>query len=316
MADGPHGDVMNSMTEKGLSVSPITIGTVQFGISYGLKENAEAASQEEVNKALCTMRQRGINSLDTAAAYGDSEEKIGNWMNNQQDYQKLIVATKIHGLDVSSEKAVIISMRDKIRQSAQRLGLSCIPVLMIHHFDEYLAHRRWFDKAFCVMKEDGLIILDGVSAYSTDDYFQIADSKLDAVQIPVNLLDWEQMDSGGLRTIKDSGMLVYARSVYLQGLLLRNPEALPARMAFASETLTKYVELCGQFGLSQREMALSFVRSLPEISSVVIGCRNAEQVESNAETFFNLKKLSEEQLEIIRDSFKDTEKRVIVPTLW
>ena len=208
------------------------------------------------------------------------------------------------------------SMRDRIDASRQRLHMSCIPIVMVHHFDEYVAHRAWFDKAFATMKAEGRIMCSGVSAYSTDDYFQIGDSGLDTVQIPVNILDWHQIDSGGLKALKDSGMLVFARSIYLQGLLLRTPETLPSRMRFAEGTLRKYIDLCDQYNLTQRELALSFVRTLPEIDSIVIGCRDIEQVKGNIETYKKSRDLTAQELQKIRSVFADTDRQILLPTLW
>ena len=306
--------VMNVKTKKikELSISEISLGTVQLGLPYGLKENAITPTSLEVQNVLSYAYEQGINSFDTAAAYGNSEEKIGQWINGRQ----LCITTKIHDLDISSESALISSMREAVLQSMKKLQLSSIPILMIHHFDEYFENKKIFDKAFSVMKDEGHILYSGVSAYSTDNYFDIAESGLDSVQIPINILDLDQVNTGGLKRIAESGMIVFGRSIYLQGLLLRSPEKLKSGMFYVEDTLKKYIQLCDKFNLSQRELAMFFVLSLHDVTSLVIGCRDVMQVKGNIETYMKYKKLSDEQMGEIIEMFSGTEKKIVIPMMW
>ena len=303
----------------GLEVPCLTIGTVQFGLPYGLQSNAFASSQEEVNKMLDTAFQLGIISLDTATAYGDAEKKIGNWISKREEWfrsknQGLLITTKVHDVDTISEMSLIASMKMEVDNSRRRLNIEQIPILMLHHFDEYMAHKDWFNKAFKVLKEESLIVLSGVSAYSSDDYFAIADSGLDAVQIPINILDWDRIDSGALRALES--MIVFARSIYLQGLLLRTPNTLHPRLAFAIPVLEKYIELCRKYGMGQKEMAMSFVSSIPSITSIVVGCRNVQQLKDNIQVYQKTGKLNSEQMAEIHELFAGTNKRIINPVMW
>ena len=303
---------MEYIEKRGQHIPRLTLGTVQFGIPYGLRADARAAAQDEVDAALQTAFDAGVTGIDTAAAYGDSEEKIGSWI--ERTGNAPLVVTKVHGLDTASEAALIASMRTAADRSRARLRLSRIPVLMVHHFDEYQSHKTWFDRAFEALKDEGVIECSGVSAYSADDYFAIADSGLDAVQIPVNILDWKQIDSGGIRALE--GMIVFARSIYLQGLLLRTPESLWPRLSFAGETLEKYIALCRRVGMTQRELAMAFALSVPGITSVVMGCRNAAQVRGNIEVFQGAKRLDPERMDEIHALFGHTDARIVNPSLW
>lgn len=306
---------MDNRTIKGLNIPGITLGTVQLGIPYGLKEDAREATAEEVRDVLDCAVLSGITSFDTAAAYGSAEEKIGAWLGSGR-HENVVVSTKVNGLDTGSEKALIDSMRAEVLKSKERLALDCIPVVMVHHFDEYISNKTSFDRAFAEMKAEGHILRSGISAYSTDDYYQIADSGLDAVQIPVNILDWAAITSGGMNALQESGMIVFARSIYLQGLLLRTPETLPARMKYALGTLLDYISLCEKYGMSQKDLAMSYVRSLPAVSSMVIGCRTAEQVRGNREVYDNTRILTPEQMNEIKHLFEKTDKSITIPMLW
>lgn len=302
---------MRSKELKGLQLSELTLGTVQLGIPYGLKADAKAATAAQVRSVLSCAYELGISSIDTASVYGDAEEKIGLW----DKVCSVVVTTKVCDLDTSSASALRESMKMQVHRSQVRLRISCIPILMVHHFEEYYEHKEAFDLAFAELKQEGRILYSGVSAYSSDDYFKIADSGLDTAQIPVNILDWMQIETGGVKALADAGMIVFARSIYLQGLLLRKPETLPPYIAFAGETLERFIWLCDLYGMTQKDLALSYILSRPEVSSIVIGCRNEEQARGNCEAYDRCKRLTSDQLFEIRELFRCSDKKIILPTL-
>ena len=169
---------------------------------------------------------------------------------------------------------------------------------------------------FDELKAEGDILYSGMSAYAFHDYNAIASSGFDAVQIPVNLFDWRQIDNGGINSLKNAGMIVFARSVFLQGLVFRKPEQLPDNMSFCASTLTKLDSLCNSWSMSPAEVAFSFARSIPGMTSLVIGCRNEEQAKSSVLLAENTDSLNDNQMDEIHRLFYDTDERVITPTLW
>ena len=306
---------MRTEVKRGLAVSRMTLGTAQLGMAYGLRQGASAPDQSAAARLLSLSRGLGVTSLDTARAYGDAEEKIGGWITREGAGESVIV-TKIHDLDLTDERALIDSMRRQVLAARRRLNLKCIPVVMLHHYEEYAACPAAMNRALDAMKREGLIRLGGVSAYASHDYRRIAESGLDAVQIPVNYLDQGQWISGGLRALEEADMLVFARSVYLQGLLLRTPETLEGRMGFARDTVARCAEAAGSFGLSQAQLALSFALSLPAVTSVVLGCRDEAQLRQNVGLVNGARPLSREQMERMRHWFADTPREISVPMLW
>lgn len=139
---------------------------------------------------------------------------------------------------------------------------------------------------------------------------------MDAVQIPINLFDWGQIENGGLKQLADSGMMIFVRSVYLQGLVFQDPDKLDPRMEFVRETLVKFRGLCSKYALTPACLALSYALSLPGVTSLVLGSEKPEQVQQNAELLRQTVELTPEQMAEIHDLFVNTPDRVLNPSQW
>ena len=143
-----------------------------------------------------------------------------------------------------------------------------------------------------------------------------AESGFDATQIPLNVFDWSQIDNGGIEKIATSDMMIFVRSIFLQGLVFKTPETIDPRMDFCVPYLRKYLDLCNEFELKPDVLALSFVLSLPGVTTAVMGCDNVKQVKDNCELFDRVVQLSEKQMEMLHEAFRGIDPRVINPGVW
>ena len=109
-------------------------------------------------------------------------------------------------------------------------------------------------------------------------------------------------------------MMIFIRSVYLQGLVFSDPEKLEEGMQFARETLVKFRGLCDKYNLSPAALAISYVSSLKGFTSLVLGCDNPEQV--NAELIGQTVQLSDEQMNEIHEAFKDSPRKLLDSGQW
>ncbi len=307
---------MEKINIKGLEISRMTLGTVQLGLNYGINNTAGKPSQELSNRILDCAVENGINVLDTAAGYGDSEEVIGRWLKTVPAEKRPFIVTKTSGLDHSSYENLRTDLFNRVKISKEKLGVETLDMLMLHHFDEYLDDKENVIKAMKELKESGEVKYIGASAYSYHDYEVLAESGFDATQIPVNIFDWEQIVNGGIKKLADSGMMVFARSVYLQGLVFQNPETLSPKMDYCKEPLEKFHMLCEKYKLSPAEMAMSFVLSLEGIHSLVLGSEKVEQVEENTNLVNSTIRFNNEQMAEIRELFEKIDKRVTNPSVW
>lgn len=307
---------MRTNTVKGADISALSLGTVQLGMDYGISNPDGKPGEEAAFAILDRAMALGINTLDTAGAYGQSEEVIGRWLKSVPAGKRPLVATKVKNLDHSSMEALRASLRAQAERSKARLGLEQLPALMLHSCDDYFGDEENVSRAFQELKEAGDIRFSGISAYSSHDYRKIAASGFDAVQVPVNIFDWGQLENGGMAALAASGMMVFVRSVYLQGLVFQRPETLPPHMSFAAETLEKFHGLCGKYGLTPARLALSYALSLPGVTSLVLGSEKTSQVEQNAALVEQAVTLTEEQMAEIRENFLHTPARVLDPSTW
>ena len=307
---------MKTNTVKGIEISALSLGTVQLGLSYGINNADGKPSQETANAILNAAIDGGINTLDTAGAYGDSEVVIGNWLKTIAPEKRPFIVTKAAHLEHSSLDALRKDLFTKVKTSKERLGVNQLDMLMLHHFDDYLCDKDNVLKVMHELKDAGEVRFLGASAYSHHDYGEIAATGFDATQIPINLFDWKQIENGGLKKLEQSGMMVFVRSVYLQGLVFQKPENLAPHMEFARPTLEKFQYLCGKYDLAPATLALSYALSLPGVTSLVLGSEKAEQVQQNLALMEQAVDLSEAQMAEIRELFLDTPEQVLNPGLW
>ena len=182
---------MKINTIKGIEISALSLGTVQLGLSYGINNADGKPSQETANAILNAAIDGGINTLDTAGAYGDSEVVIGNWLKTIAPEKRPFIVTKAAHLEHSSLDALRKDLFTKVKTSKERLGVNQLDMLMLHHFDDYLCDKDNVLKIMHELKDAGEVRFLGASAYSHHDYGEIAATGFDATQIPINLFDWK-----------------------------------------------------------------------------------------------------------------------------
>lgn len=309
---------MKYITAKGLKMSAFSLGTVQLGMSYGLGEAREKMSEEKAFSILDTAMENGVDNLDTANNYGDSEAVIGRWLGTRKRAGKSLpwIVTKIGPLKHGSFDILRDDVMRQVEGCQKNLGVDTIDCLMLHNFEDYGDDRDAMHKIFDELKSQNAYKYSAISAYSRHDYGVIAESGFDAVQVPLNVFDWSQIENGGHQKLADAGMMVFVRSVFLQGLVFHTPENLDPRMEFCKAPLSRYLELCKEFGLAPDVLALSYVLSVPGVTTAVMGCDNADQVAANCKLFDKTVQLTKEQLALLRDAFSGIDPRVTNPGMW
>lgn len=309
---------MKYVQAKGLNLSAFALGTVQLGIEYGLGEHSAKPTEEAAFAILDRAVDLGINTLDTANNYGDSEAVIGRWLTKRRAEGKKLpyIVTKVGPLKHGSYDILRDDVMYQLEGCMKRLCIDKLDIFMLHDYEDYAKDRDAMQKIFAEIKTQDLYDYSAISAYSRHDYGVIADSGFDATQIPLNVFDWGQIENGGLQKLADSGMMIFTRSVFLQGLVFHTPEDLDPRMDFCFPYLKRYIELYKEFELSPAALALSFVLSLPGVTQAVMGCDTADQVESNCNLFDQTVKLSQEQMDKLHDAFRGIDPRVINPGMW
>ena len=307
---------MKYVERNNFKISAFSLGTVQLGMNYGLGDYTKKPEKSYAFEILNASKQGGVNLLDTANNYGESEAVIGDWLQTVKPEERPLVITKIGPFDHSSPENLRNDIINQAKGCLKTLKVDCIDCLMAHDMEDYLENPTIVKQTFDELKEMGITKHIGISAYSRHDYKVIANSGFEMVQIPINVFDWTQINNGGIQALADAGMTVFARSVFLQGLVFMKPEQLDDGMDFCRAPLNRYLEICKEFDMSPAVLALSFVLSLPAISSVTLGCQRVEHVENNCKLIDEVRTLSKEQLKVLEEAFSKIDPRVINPATW
>jgi aryl-alcohol dehydrogenase-like predicted oxidoreductase len=209
------------------SLARIGLGSVQFGADYGVSNRDGRPSEQEVAAILSRAVATGIGYLDTAAGYGDAETLIGRHL--PRDH-RLKIITKLLALtdDVVEPRHVGVVL-DALHQSLERLRCSQVYALLLHNARD-LAKPGWeyLLDALRQAQSRGWTARIGVSVYDAGDLALVESRfKPDIVQLPLNALDRRLVVSGWLDRLKVSGIELHARSLFLQGVLLMDPQTLP-----------------------------------------------------------------------------------------
>ncbi len=258
-------------------MSKLALGTVQFGTDYGINSGVKVQA-DEVSRIIHYARNNGINLLDTAQLYGSSEKVLGD--SNTQDFN---VVSKTRGFDKEDITESIASfVISDLNQSLKLLKRNSLYALLVHHGEDLLRPGGEFIfNKLQILKDKGLVSKVGVSAYIDNQLIDIIDRfDIDIIQLPMNIFDRRLIDNGLLNKIYSKGIEIHTRSIFLQGLLLMDPEKRPKIFDRWSTLWKIWDEWLYDNKLSALEATLRYMISLPEISRVLVGVDNKDQLQN------------------------------------
>jgi aryl-alcohol dehydrogenase-like predicted oxidoreductase len=297
------------------------MGTAQLTDVYGIANCRERGMDEEEALAFLDRAwELGIDGLDTAPGYGDSERMIGRWLERMLQVRPSI-CTKLSGIgeDVPVED-VHETVRKKLKQSALRLGLAPLDTVLLHSAHNAFSHEGVVWQALVEMKFAGHIQNIGVSVYSPEELEAVAELEdLDVVQIPFSVLDQRLLNGNWAERAAARGIRLIARSVYLQGLLLMSPEEMPLSLQELKPVLQEMRLLAREWGLTMEELALSFTAQAGLFDGIVFGCETMEQLERNLGIVQALRQhplLVDEQVKQLRERFGSVPAHLVDPRQW
>jgi len=257
--------------------SKLALGTVQFGIDYGINSGVKVKKNEVINIINCA-RNNGINLLDTAQLYGSSEQVLGDV--NTQDFN---IVSKTRGFDqgVITKKVASCVITD-LYQSLKLLKQKSLYALLVHHGEDLLRPGgELIFNQLKILKDEGLVNKIGVSAYIDSQLIKIIERfDIDIIQIPMNILDRRLIDNGLLNKIHYQGIEIHTRSVFLQGLLLMDQKKRPKLFDRWSSLWEIWHEWLADNKLSALEATIRYMISMPQISRVLVGVDNKDQFQN------------------------------------
>jgi len=260
----------------GSEINRLGIGTVQFGTDYGIANKTGQASTEEIQRLLAYAYNLGIDTLDTAISYGDSEKRLGEI---GVDAWKII--TKLPGLPGAiSTTDVREWLHDTVTRSLERLNVDALFGLLLHKPSDLLEkHGQSLYDHLLAVKEQGRVQKIGISVYSPQELGALFNRfPVDLVQLPFNILDQRFADSGWLTTLKGQGIEIHSRSVFLQGLLLIPAHERPLQFKRWQNFWIQWDNWLKETGMSPMEACLNVAFSQNEINRFVVGFDNLNQL--------------------------------------
>lgn len=246
----------------------IMLGTAQFGQHYGISNYRGVPSYDELHRIKNTAKDLGVRALDTASSYGESEKVIGKVFDASWS-----ITSKCSLRHGSAEPSVLLWAQ--VLKSLELLNVSSLDNVLLH--DAKDVNLAW--SVLRNLRDEGLVKKIGVSLYFSDDLEPIfALPDLDVVQIPLSIFDQRFLKSGVINRFKDRGVQIQIRSIFLQGLLLMEPQQRPSYFSNWAETFGLLDNYLRQEQILAKELCINFVSHLPCVDNVVIGVETAEQL--------------------------------------
>ncbi|MDB5235823.1 MAG: putative oxidoreductase [Hymenobacter sp.] len=288
-------------------VGRLALGTAQFGLDYGINNTAGRPTDATVQEILSTAQAAGITLLDTAAAYGDSEARLGSWLHDSETgLAAFQVVTKLAAGPAGQVK-------EQLQASLARLRLESVYGVMFHSFGAFREQPE-ARLALQQARAAGATQRIGVSLYHPQEAEWLLEKSLDVdlVQVPFNVFD--QRFGPILPALQQRGMEVHVRSVFLQGLLLRDPATLPVFFEPLRNKISHLRLVSEDAGVPLTALLLHFAAFAPGVTRVVIG------VDSDANLRENLATATfQKQAELLRPTLQGMAEKTdefILPYTW
>lgn len=247
--------------------SRIALGTAQFGMAYGVANQLGQINPGEAGEILRRAQAAGMDTLDTAIAYGDSEKTLGSLGVRQWKLVSKLPALPEAGIDAAAW------VRSELRGSLMRLGVPKLHGLLLHRSQQLLGPQG--AELYAALRDAqqlGLVDKIGVSIYGPEELDALWPKfRLDLVQSPFNVFDRRLASSGWLERMRQAGTEIHVRSVFLQGLLLQPAEKRRPEFSAWQDLWSKWDNWLAAQQLSPLRACLMFALSHPDIGRAVVG---------------------------------------------
>jgi putative LPS biosynthesis related aldo/keto reductase len=283
-------------------IDKLILGTVQFGLAYGINNFTGQVSFLEVKAILELAKEKGIKILDTSSAYGDSEKILGDILNIERENFKIISKYPRSSCNVETIFDLTLSCLHRKK----------IYGYLIHHFDFYKTHPEvWEDMQN--LKVRNKVEKIGFSLYKKEELQYLLDNSIqfDILQVPYNLFD--RQFEPYLKDLKKQNVEIHVRSVFLQGLFFHDLSSIDEKLKSLKPYLEQLHEYCIVHSLSIEQLALNYVVHNPSIDGVLIGVDNCCQLQSNIDVLNN--GISQEDIDFV-NSIHVEEYELLNPINW
>ncbi len=284
----------------------LVLGTAQVGMVYGAANVYGKPDDDALSGILETAIQRGVRTLDTAAGYGVSEQRIGAHADKGFN-----IVTKLPNMSVDLDD-VAKAVTEAIEAACARLNVQRLYGLLLHQADNLVSAAGsaiW--AAMSRAKADGCVTKIGYSVYDpTELDLLVPDYLPDLVQLPFNVFDQRFATSGWTRRLREAGCEVHARSIFLQGVLLQDAVSRAAYFDDWQDAFDRFDGAVRAAGSSAGQFAIALAKSDGHIDGVVCGVDSKRQLSQLCDWFDSATPLSTLPDLAVSDA------RLILPQNW
>lgn len=211
----------------------LILGTVQFGLDYGINNTLGKPTTQTIKNILDTAYANNISVLDTAEAYGNSQERIGEYHKNA--LHKFEIITKFSSAITNLPE----NITERVKHNINILNIDRLYCYMFHSYNDFNTHFSDFKTELLALQQKGIIYKLGVSVYTNAELEAVLNSpEIQVIQLPFNLLDNHSKRGDILEKAQRNGVEIHTRSAFLQGLFFKTVQALPKKL----ESLKPYLE--------------------------------------------------------------------------
>lgn len=293
----------------------LCLGTVQFGLDYGIKGQKKPDLEDAV-AWLDYATQNGISAIDTAKAYGTAEQVVGEFLRRKTiSRDKLFISTKMlpNLLDEYEPKDYEKIVESELNAQLQTLGTD--------HVDAYIYHsaRYAFDEdkieAISAMKKKGFALKTGVSVYEPEEAFAcLKNPNVEFMQMPYSIFDHRMKKSGVFDSPDTGNCEIHTRSAFIQGLITMDENDVPPYLEKAKPIVQKIRKLSEEEGISRVALALQYVKREKAVSHLVFGVDSLDQLKEDIKVFEE--DIDPQLLEEIGKAFDGLDADIVMPSLW
>lgn len=284
----------------------IALGTAQFGLAYGVSNRRGLIPKAEVFEILKLAAENGIDTLDTAQAYGTSEAVIGEFVKSSGLQFNVITKLK----DVAGEDT-----EPALRGSLVKTGVGRFYGVMLHSYGEQPGEKADYG-ALLKARDSGLVLKTGFSLYHPEQAEKLLADKVsfDLVQVPYSIVDrrFERV----FPALKRAGVEVHARSVFLQGLLLMEPADIPEKLSGIKLKVKRLRDLARELKVTLPALCAGYALSEPGVDKVVMGVDSLENFAENLADLGAFFAAEPPGLKAALDSLSETDEKLILPQNW
>jgi aryl-alcohol dehydrogenase-like predicted oxidoreductase len=296
-------------------LNKLVLGTVQFGLDYGINNKNGKPARESAFSMLNFAYERGIRTFDTAYAYGNAEEILGEFSHSQNLGKDIKIITKLKpNIILELQGGIFNIIASNLKESLKRLQRDYIDGYLLHT-PEYVREEE-IVSALNDLKKQGLVKNIGVSVYEEEDAIYAANLKeVDYIQIPYSIFDQRLDKTDFFKLAKKNDKKIFARSAFLQGLFFMPEDKIPQHLENAKAYLRELDKIINKYNLSRQQATLLFSLNNENIDHVVFGVDNMEQLSEDidiAKQNIDCKQCIEE----MKEKFANIEKNIIFPSLW